>query len=118
MSKTLLIIDDSAAYRAYLVALTQSHCPDWKILQASDALAALKLVRENWIDVVTLDIEMPGVDGFFLAPDIQEYAPDARIAIISGSEKPDIVERAREAGIRLLRKPVDEEEFLQFLTGG
>ncbi len=116
MSKTLLIIDDSASYRAYLVALAQSRFPEWTILQAADALQALKLVRENWVDVVTLDIEMPGVDGFFLAPDIQEYAPDASIAFISGSAKPGLEERAGEFGIELIRKPVDEEVFLQFLS--
>ncbi len=117
MSKTLLIIDDSASYRAYLVAVAQSRYPDWNILQAADALQALKLVREKWVDVVTLDIEMPGVDGFFLAPDIFEYAPDARIAFISGSVQPDVAQRAEEIGIQLIRKPVAEADFLHFLAG-
>lgn len=116
MNRTLLIIDDSAAIRGLIAAIVVEHHPDWQVIQASDALAALKQVREREVDYITLDVEMPGVDGIYLAPDLLEYAPRARIAIVSGSTRPELPEKARELGLEIIRKPIQEECILQFLS--
>lgn len=116
MSTVILIVDDSASFRGLLAAIVRHHFPEWVVLEATDALAALKKVRENEVDLITLDVEMPGVDGLFLAPDLKEYAPRARVAIISGSSRPDIEKQAASMDIEVIRKPLVEEEFLHFLA--
>jgi two-component system chemotaxis response regulator CheY len=64
MKLTILIVDDSPAMRTFvrrvldLSGLDVDHC-----LQASNGEEALDALRNNWIDVVLTDINMPVMDG-------------------------------------------------------
>ncbi len=61
-----LAIDDEPLARRELSHLLGIHRPDWELLEASSVEDALPLIDGNEPDVVFLDIEMPGSDGFSL----------------------------------------------------
>jgi two-component system chemotaxis response regulator CheB len=81
----LLIVDDSVVTRAVLTAGFEQD-PDFEIVgcvsSAEQALAALESRR---VDVVLLDLAMPGMDGFAALPRIRELARGARIVVLSAS---------------------------------
>ncbi|MCO6419013.1 chemotaxis-specific protein-glutamate methyltransferase CheB [Siccirubricoccus sp. KC 17139] len=58
----LLIVDDSALMRRLLAELFQAE-PDFEVAVARDGAEALRLLPEFRPDVVTLDVQMPGMDG-------------------------------------------------------
>ncbi|WP_295316322.1 chemotaxis-specific protein-glutamate methyltransferase CheB [Roseobacter sp.] len=61
--KRVLIVDDSRVLRAWLCAVLSSD-PRLVIAgEAADAVAARDFLRSNPVDVITLDIEMPGMSG-------------------------------------------------------
>ena len=63
MSIRVLIVDDSATMRALLQARLSDE-PDIEVIgSACDAAEARQLIKMLDPDVVTLDIEMPGMDG-------------------------------------------------------
>ena len=60
---TVLIIDDSRADRTEIRKMLADAGLFDRILEASDGLAGLKLLRSESIDVVVCDLMMPGLDG-------------------------------------------------------
>ena len=66
----VLIIDDSVTIRAMLEEVLGRENDIVLIGSAADAATGLRLVREHYPDVVTLDIAMPGTDGLALLDEI------------------------------------------------
>jgi two-component system chemotaxis response regulator CheB len=78
-----MIVDDSMIARAVLSRMVESD-DDFEIAavaaSAEDALDALRSVK---VDIVLLDLEMPGAGGLKMIPDILEAADGARVMIVS-----------------------------------
>ena len=79
----LMIVDDSSVARAVLSRMVGSN-PDFELVavagSAVEALDALKSVR---VDIVLLDVEMPGGSGLDALPDIIRTGGGARVLIVS-----------------------------------
>jgi len=61
----ILLVDDEARNLDALEAILES--PNYRLLRAQDADRALRLLLENDVAAIVLDIKMPQVDGFELA---------------------------------------------------
>ena len=61
--KKVLIVDDSRVMRAWLRNVMSSDERLDVVAEADDALSAKDYLRANPVDVLTLDIEMPGMSG-------------------------------------------------------
>ena len=64
-SSTLLIVDDYPENLISMRALLQRQ--DWQVITAASGFEALGLLLEHDIDLVLLDVQMPGMDGFEVA---------------------------------------------------
>lgn len=115
MAVKVLIVDDSRLIRAMIADVIHTNFPDWEIMEAEDSLRAASVLRKREVDIVTVDINMPGVDGLFLVEDIQSLQPKAKIAVISGSLRKSDQHRARLLNVEYLTKPVNEDIILGFL---
>ncbi|QPJ64741.1 MAG: response regulator [Candidatus Nitrohelix vancouverensis] len=60
--KRILIVDDSSTFRA--IARMELAKGDFEILEALDGESALEILEEEVVDLVTMDLEMPGINGF------------------------------------------------------
>ena len=65
---------------------------------APDAQSFLTAIRGNCPDVVLLDIDMPGKDPFEAIGDLEHVCPRSRVVMYSGHLRPDLVDRALDAG--------------------
>lgn len=64
MAFRVLIVDDSPVMRTFIRrTIVLSGMEGAEILEASDGLEALNLLRAQWVDVVLTDINMPSMDG-------------------------------------------------------
>ena len=104
----VLIVDDSAVSRGLLAHVLTSDPGVEIIASACDGAEALALLAEKKPDVVTMDIHMPGMDGFEVTRKIMETQP-LPIVIVSASFNPgDVAKtfRAMEAGaLTAVEKP-------------
>lgn len=64
MGFTVLIVDDSTVMRGFIRRVMDlSGFPFQTVLEASDGAEALKVLADNWVDVVLTDINMPNMNG-------------------------------------------------------
>jgi CheY-like chemotaxis protein len=121
---TLLHVEDNPANRALVTRILERR-PHITIVAADTAEKGLELARTRDPDLIILDINLPGMDGF-AALELLRSWPDTRhipIIALSANAMPSDVKRGLEAGfLQYLTKPVDVKEFLRtidlFLSGG
>jgi two-component system chemotaxis response regulator CheB len=105
----VLIVEDSQVVREFLTYVLSSD-PDIQVIgTASNGEEAIRAVRDKRPDIVTMDINMPKMDGFEATRIIMETTP-IPIVIVSASWDPRELEKtfqAMEAGaLAAVRKPV------------
>jgi len=104
----VLVVDDSSAVRALLEHILGA-APGLRVVgSAADGEQALRLACELRPDVITMDLQMPRMDGYQAIRHIMQACP-TRIVVVSGSEdraEVDASFRAIEAGaLVLVRRP-------------
>ena len=77
----ILAVDDEGDARAFLSDLLTEE--GYRVMTASNAFEAAATLRKIPIDVVLLDLMMPGVDGFRLAREVSEDWSMAGIPLIA-----------------------------------
>jgi DNA-binding NarL/FixJ family response regulator len=83
----ILIVDDHPIYRKGLIALLDQIEPDTTLLQANDGTQALTLIAENDdLDVVILDLVIPGMDGLRAIVEFGRIRPELPVIVLSSSE--------------------------------
>jgi two-component system chemotaxis response regulator CheB len=71
----VLVVDDSATARLLLVSILRSDPEIDVVGQAADGLEAVELVKKLHPDIVTMDVQMPRLDGFAATKRIMIEAP-------------------------------------------
>jgi two-component system chemotaxis response regulator CheB len=107
MTIRVLIVDDSALVRNVLKAVVNEQ-PDMQVVgTAPDAFVARDMVRELNPDVITLDVEMPGMDGLAFLQQLMQLKPTPVIMVSSHTEAgSDITFRALDIGaVDFVTKP-------------
>lgn len=83
----LMIVDDHTVVREGLAALLRQIGPDTEILPARDADEALEqLASHPDLDVVLLDLTMPGMDGMSALLEFGRRRPELPVIVLSSSE--------------------------------
>jgi two-component system nitrate/nitrite response regulator NarL len=95
----LLIVDDHPFLRDGLAALLMQIGPETTVLQARDANEGIALVNNHPdLDVVILDLAMPGMEGLQALSEFGRKRPDLLVIVLSSSEDARDVRRALASG--------------------
>jgi len=114
--KTALIVDDSKTARVVLQKMLQAH--DLDVDNAESAESALTYLGENRPDIIFMDHEMPGMDGFEAVTAIKRNPATATIPIMmyTAQEGELYVGQARALGaVGVLPKEVEPVELSKVL---
>ena len=108
----ILVVDDEQAIRESLDLVLRFAHHD--VLLAEDGDQGLKALSENKdIDLVFLDIKMPGRDGMEVLEDIRESYSDTTVVMISGHATIDTaMDATRKGAFDFLAKPLDRDRVL------
>lgn len=112
----VLVVDDSAVVRQVLSSMLSGQ-PDIDVIgTAADPLFAINKMRDEWPDVITLDVEMPRMDGLTFLRKIMSSRPTPVVICSSLTEKgAETTMEAMAAGaVAIFTKPVlGVKDFLQ-----
>lgn len=114
-----LVVDDvelnREMFRMHLAYAAQH------IDEAADGLAALDLFKQHRYDVVLLDIEMPGLDGYDTMAEMRKWErerqlPGTPILAVTSSDFPGDMQRILDAGASAyLAKPLKQKDLMKAL---
>ena len=114
----VLVADDSATARALIVALLSAE-PDMQVVgEAHNGREAVDMAQRLAPDVVTMDIQMPEMDGFQATQELMTRTPTP-IIIVSSSARLDDVElslEATRAGALLVLPKPEGPSIMPFAT--
>ena len=114
----ILVIDDDLAVRMTikLVLEREGHAVEL----ATDGLAGMRAIDAGGIDLLIVDIFMPGMDGIETIREVRKHQPDLPAIVISGTslggpglQAPDFLAMAVKLGaIRSLQKPFKPRDIV------
>jgi DNA-binding NarL/FixJ family response regulator len=95
----ILVCDDHSLVREGLRHALRGLDPQVEVLEATDADAALRTATAHEdLDLVLLDLRLPGMDGLAALARLRELAPTVPVVMLSASEEIHDVRAALEAG--------------------
>lgn len=95
---TLLIADDHPLYRDALKGALQTRFKELSLLEAGCLSDTLELVEANDVDLLLLDLHMPGSCDLFGLIHVRKLYPELPVAVVSGLEDKDIVSKVINTG--------------------
>ncbi len=110
--KTILVVDDDPAQRRLLQAAVERH--GFRTKSAADGRVAISLVAtDDDIDLMLLDLVMPGMSGIEALRDIRVRRPDLPAIVLTASGGIDTVVQAMQAGaVDFFVKPASPERIM------
>ena len=93
--KTLLIVDDDEEMRDTLMAMLRR---DYRILRAATGETALQMMEREDLDLMLLDVQLPGISGFDVLRISRENYPHVEVIVISVVKELDAAIEAMRLG--------------------
>ncbi len=115
--RTLLYVEDNQANVALVEQLLVRR-PHLRLLRAGNGTGGVALARMHQPDVILMDINLPGIDGFQALRLLQEDPATQHIPVLalSANAMPHDIAKGLTAGfLRYLTKPIKVDEFMAVL---
>lgn len=98
-STTILVVDDHPLFRSAVLHALRESLPDIRVAQASSASSLnLALDERSDVDLILLDLTMPGAHGFSALLHVRGNHPEVPVIVISSNEHPRVIRRAQQFG--------------------
>jgi CheY-like chemotaxis protein len=108
MPRRALVADDDPLTRELIASMLEElGCETLTARSATDALG--QLARDEGIDMLFADVNMPGLSGRELAERARDFRPQLRVLLVSGLESDG-------RGFPLLRKPFSQSDLRRVLA--
>ncbi len=116
--RAILIADDHPLFRSALMQVISISYPGTSLLEATDIPEVQRcLVERPDIDLVLLDLHMPGAYGFSALAFITGNFPDCKVVMVSANNHPETIQRALDYGAAsFLSKSAPVEQMQQTIA--
>ncbi|WP_068135857.1 response regulator [Limnochorda pilosa] len=112
----LCLVDDHELVRRGIASLVSTQADMEVVGEAASGEEALRVCAECHPDVVLMDLQMPGIGGIEATRRLRAQMPDARVLMLTYSEKESDLLAALEAGAQgYLLKDLNAELFFSFI---
>ncbi len=100
-SATVLVVDDEESFHDFIAR----HLKRFRVLTAQNGWQALRALEEHHVDVVLLDLRLPGIGGFEVLERIKAQHDDVEVIIITAhSELPNALEAGKKGAFDFVAK--------------
>jgi signal transduction histidine kinase/CheY-like chemotaxis protein len=108
LSGCVMLVEDNEINQQILTAQLEGFGLD--VLHASSGEQAIAMFNNQPLDLVLMDIQMPGIDGYEAAAFIHQQLPNLPIIALTASSSSEGKYRSKESGMAdHLTKPIDKE---------
>ncbi|CAK0761601.1 Response regulator [Gammaproteobacteria bacterium] len=119
-SKTILVVDDSKVSRMMIRAFILEKYPDWIIEEAATGEEALEKIRTIVPDLISMDVNMPGMGGLAAAGKLREECPFAHISLLTANVQEATRQKAKLLDVGFIEKPITRpriQKMIEVLVG-
>lgn len=117
MSRTVLVVDDAAFIRRLIRTILSGE--GYQVHEAVNGRDAVEKYAELHPDLVTMDVNMPGMSGIDAMREILVQDPAARVVIVSAVRSAETLDQARAAGaLDVVPKPFRRANVLDAVRTG
>lgn len=110
----ILLADDHAILRQGLKQILADDFPGAKFFEAANAAQALELLHAHAIDVLVLDINMPGRNGFEVLDEVRRSFANVAVLVLTSTPEDQLGVRAIKAGAAgYLNKQTAPEQLVE-----
>ncbi len=107
---SILVVDDESSIRESFALILES---DYNVISAGSGASALKKAVDQKIDLVFLDIRMPGMDGIETLSHLKKVAPQSEVIMVTAVQDVQKAALAIRYGARdYIVKPFDVEVII------
>jgi CheY-like chemotaxis protein len=112
MANRVLIVDDDPAARRLYGAFLRSK--GMEVYEAESGIEAVQRVEEIPFQLVLMDLDMPGIDGWMAMSLIRARLPNLPMVILTALAGNDFKDRAAKLGVHeILTKPCPHDELMR-----
>lgn len=113
VTKVLVVEDDRDFAESLVIALGMRNC---QVEVAYSGEDAVRMFRDRSYDIAFMDIKLPGKNGVQSLAEILDFAPQAKVVMMTGFSETALLEQARRTGaLDVLRKPFRMKELLGYI---
>jgi two-component system KDP operon response regulator KdpE len=110
----ILVIDDAQSIQGFLDIVLRSQ--GYEVTLSASAEEALTIIRRDPVDIITLDLGLPDVDGMELLERIKQYQPDVPVIVVSVRTDSVTQRQAHNKGaVSCIAKPFEAHEVLDVI---
>ena len=107
-TKTVLVAEDEENQLNLITQLLENE--NYRVLKAQNGQDALKLYKENNVDLILTDVKMPEMDGLKLLKTILKINPSQKVIVMTGYFDLCGMDKAHQLGaVDFIPKPLDIE---------
>lgn len=109
----VLIADDHPLFRDALRQVVQATLPDHAISEANTFEGAMSAAAGDQLDLILLDINMPGMNGFSGLISLRNHVPATPVVVVSADETREAVSQAMTLGASgFIPKSLEREHMI------
>ncbi|MBD7982996.1 response regulator transcription factor [Sporosarcina sp. Sa2YVA2] len=108
--RTILLVDDEERMLNLIELFLIPQ--EFKCIKAKSGIKALEILTKEQVDLVLLDIMMPGMDGWEVCEKLRKFSEVPVIMLTARSDKFDLVKGLEIGADDYLTKPFDERELV------
>jgi DNA-binding NtrC family response regulator len=107
----LLLVDDEVEFLAPMVKRLKRR--DYEVQTTTNGPDAIDYIRQNTVDLVVLDVQMPGMDGIETLSEIKRIDPSIGVVMLTGHANIEAAVAGMELGaFDYLMKPMNFDELV------
>ena len=111
---SILVVDDEVGPRESLRMILK---PIYDVHTATNGQEALQFISREKIDLVTLDLKMPGISGIDVLKEIKKLHADIEVVIVTGyGTLTNAVEAIRYGAVDFISKPFNVAEIISIVS--
>lgn len=114
MNKVILVVEDDAATRQMMVDIFDGFNSEYQVVEAENGKRALEFIKKTKVNLITLDLEMPTMDGNTFLGRLSTVASEVPVIVISSNPKK--LDKHYSQVKDTLSKPFDLKKFYGLLS--
>lgn len=96
----VLLVDDNALVRAGVRSIIESSCDNAVVVEVSSGEEGIVTAETDDFDIVFMDVELPGLDGFSSAMKLLKVNPALKIILLTGFSNKPVPKALLQSGLR------------------